>query len=68
MKTLTIEIINEKALNLLRDMALLDLIRFHSDTVQPPMPNWAERYKGAMTRQSVTDIETQLNNLRNAWE
>ncbi len=68
MKMLRIEIINDKALNLLRNMALLDLIRFHSDTPQSAFPNWAARYKGAMTQQPVNEIEAQLKGLRDEWE
>jgi hypothetical protein len=35
---------------------------------QPPSTNWTAKYKGAMARQSLTDINNQLNELRNGWE
>jgi hypothetical protein len=67
-RTITIDIINEKALKLLQDLELLQLIRMRKDKAQPASINWAERYKGAMTKQSISDIDNQLNELRNAWE
>jgi hypothetical protein len=67
-RTITIDIINEKALKLLQDLELLKLIRVRKEKEQPASINWAERYKGAMTKQSISDIDNQLNDLRNGWE
>jgi hypothetical protein len=67
-KTVTIDIINEKALKLLQDLELLQLIRMRKEKAQPASVNWAERYKGAMTKQSLSDIDNQLNELRSSWE
>lgn len=68
LRTITIDIINEKALKLLQDLELLKLIRVRKDRAQPASINWAERYKGAMTKQSISDIDNQLNELRTGWE
>lgn len=68
MRTVTIDIINEKALNLLRDLELLKLIRLRK--VKPEQKtkiDWLN-YKGAMTRQPLDSIDQQLNELRNEWE
>lgn len=69
MRTITIDIINEKALHLLQDMELLDLIRLHKDKTEPKLAptKWA-KYKGAMSKQPLSDIDMQLNELRNEWE
>ncbi len=69
MQTLTIDIINNKAVRLLQDLELLQLIRVRKDK-QAPESNidWAAKYKGAMTKQPIADIDTQLNELRNEWE
>ncbi len=67
-KTITVDIINEKALKILQDLELLQLIRMRKDKDQPATVNWAERYKGAMTKQPISDIDNQLNELRGAWE
>ncbi len=69
MQTVTVDIINSKALRLLHDMELLELIRVHKQNSQSKSPiNWCSKYKGAMTKQPITDINIQLNELRNAWE
>jgi hypothetical protein len=66
-KTVTIDIINDKAMKLLKDLELLQLIRVRKDKT-PVVNNWTERYKGAMSKQPLIDIENQLNELRNGWE
>jgi len=66
-QTITIDIINEKAIRLLQDLELLQLIRVRKEKSSSE-PNWAERYKGAMSKQPKSDIDNQLNLLRNEWE
>jgi len=66
MRTITIEIINEKALKLLLDLVLLELIRLHKPESKSGTA-WLN-YKGAMSKQSTGDIDQQLNDLRNEWE
>lgn len=68
MKTITIDIINENAIRLLQDLELLKLIRLRKEKAQTEPPvNWG-RYKGAMTKQPINEIDQQLNELRNEWE
>ena len=70
MKTITIDIINTKALKLLQDLELLQLIRLRKNTNQPDniTIDWASKYKGVMSKQSRSDIDNQLFDLRNGWE
>jgi hypothetical protein len=70
MQTITIDIINNKALKLLQDLELLQLIRLRKEKVTSVTIHneWATKYKGAMTKQNITDIDNQLNELRNEWE
>lgn len=69
MQTLTIDIINNKAVRLLQDLELLQLIRVRRGKgADVPATGWATKYKGAMTRQPLADIDNQLNELRDAWE
>lgn len=65
--TVTIDIINEKAIKLLEDLEVLQLIRLHKENV-PTITLWKEHYKGAMTKQPLADIDSQLQQLRNEWE
>jgi len=69
MRTITIDIINEKAVNLLRDLELLKLIRMRKDITgnKPAKTDWTT-YKGSMSKQPLNEIDQQLNNLRSEWE
>lgn len=55
-------------MKLLQDLELLQLIRLHKEEGQPTLVNWVQRYKGAMSKQALTDIDDQLTELRNGWE
>jgi hypothetical protein len=69
-RTITVDIINEKAMNLLRDLESLKLIRLHYEEKEVQTLANAEsiRFKGAMTKQSINDVNQQLKELRNDWE
>jgi len=67
MQTITIDIINDKAVKLLHDLELLQLIRVRRDKAQPST-NWTAKYKGAMQKQPLIEIDNQLNDLRSGWE
>lgn len=69
MRTITIDIINEKALNLLRDLEQLNLICLRKERTaeNKDKPNWS-KYKGAMSKKPLNDIDKQLNELRSEWE
>ncbi len=69
MQTITIDILNSKAMKLLQDLELLQLIRLRKDKQLPASnSNWTAKYKGMMTKQSLTEIDTQLTELRDEWE
>lgn len=67
-KTITIDIINDKAMKLLEDLEQLQLIRLRKEQPQSASANWAKRYKGAMSRQLLAKVDNQLNALRSGWE
>ena len=68
-RTITIDILNDKAVKLLRDLELLQLIRVRSEKQRTHMPGRTRRkYKGAMKKQPLIEVENQLNELRNSWE
>jgi hypothetical protein len=69
MQTLTIEILNSKAIGLLLDLERLQLIKLRGEKQQNEAGiNWIAKYKGAMSKQDTYDIDNQLNELRNEWE
>ena len=60
MQTLTIDIINEKAIRLLQDLELLKLIRIRKEQQPSVADVEAAKYKGAVTKQPLTDVDNQL--------
>ncbi len=68
-QTITIDVMNEKAMKLLQDLELLQLIRMRKEkSTSAKNSNWAIKYKGMMTKQPLNDIDNQLNELRDGWE
>jgi hypothetical protein len=65
--SLTIEIVDKNAVILLQGMERMNLIKIFKKSPVEEI-NWIKQYKGAMSPQSVEDIDQQLNELRNAWE
>jgi hypothetical protein len=69
MKTLIIDIINDEAVKLIHDMEHLKLIRVRKEERQhEDVVDWVAKYKGAMQKQPMNEINDQLNDLRNSWE
>lgn len=68
MQTVTIDIINNKAVKLLQDLEALDLIHIHKDVSQNESKDNILKYKGAMNKQSLDVVQKQLDELRNGWE
>ncbi len=66
MKTVTLDLIDENAMNLLKDLETLNVIRLHdTDESSVPPINSFTKYKGLMSKQSIEEIDKQLNDLRN---
>ncbi len=69
MQTITIDIINEKAVKLIQDMELRKLIRVRKEKSQKEeLINWASKYKGAMQKHRLNEVDDELNDLRSSWE
>ncbi|WP_316846183.1 hypothetical protein [Pedobacter psychrodurus] len=70
MRTITLDILNDKALNLLKDLELLKVIRLRKDsnTSNVLSNDLIAKYKGTMQKQPISEVDEQLNNIRNEWE
>ncbi len=68
MQTITIDILNNKAIKLLQDLEQLQLIRLSKEKRKPSVTIDWTKYKGAMTKRPLTEIDHTLNELRNEWE
>lgn len=69
MRTIKIDIINTKVLNLLRELEQLKLIRVRKDRPkEKTVVKDTSKYKGTMSKQSLNEINKQLNELRSEWQ
>jgi hypothetical protein len=70
MKTVTLDILDDKAINLLKDLETLKIIRLHTvkNGVDKRSLDAIKSYKGLMTKQPLEKIEQQLKDLRNEWD
>ncbi len=69
MRTITIDIINDKALNLLMELEQLKLIRLRKEKKGNNANDLNfTKYKGAMSKESINVIDHQLKTLRREWE
>ena len=66
MRTVTLDILDNKALNLLKDLEALNVIKLHESDQQPLKS--VKNLKGKMERQSIEEIDKQLSDLRNEWD
>lgn len=68
MQSVTIDILNSKALVLLKDLEDLHLIRMHNEARDVSRVDWVTKYKGAMSQQSISSVDEQLDKLRAEWD
>lgn len=66
-RTVTIDIINDKAMLLLQDLELLQLIRVRKEKSSSPK-NQINLLKGALSKEDITQVDQQLNELRAEWD
>ncbi|HEY4325425.1 MAG TPA: hypothetical protein VGN20_15625 [Mucilaginibacter sp.] len=67
MTTITVDILDDKALNLLKGMEALKIIRIQDNNGKPQLSptDFVAKYSGAMSKQSPEEIDKQLDDLRN---
>lgn len=68
MQTITIEILDDKALAILKELAFQRMIKLQQ--IEPADYKVAQMksLKGAMKKQLISDVDNQLNELRNDWK
>jgi lipopolysaccharide export LptBFGC system permease protein LptF len=66
MTTITVDIIDDKAFNLLKDLEAMNIIKVHDAALNISEDgSWSiKNLKGKMTKQSVDEIEKQLTDFR----
>ena len=70
MKTLTLDILDDTAITVLEGLESEKRIRIQGNgqETKPKTIDLAAKYSGAMTKQSLEDVDKQLNDLRNEWD
>jgi hypothetical protein len=67
METLIVDIINQNALKLLQDLELLQLIKVRREVKAEISNIELLKYKGAMKKQPIEQIEQQFIQIRQDW-
>ena len=66
MTTVTVDIIDDKAMNLLKDLEAMNIIKLHDEKLKTNDESMQSllSLKGKMRKQSIEDIEKQLADFR----
>lgn len=62
--TVTIDVLGDKALDLLRSLENMNVVRLHESTLQMKDTSAIRFLKGKMTKQPIEEVERQLRELR----
>lgn len=71
MQVITVEIINDKALQLLQDLEALNLIRLVDESSPESIPSEAlgkSRFAGRISPETAASLHLQLQQMREEWE
>lgn len=73
MQTFVVEVLNDKAVPLLRDLENLDIIRLIPQPGGKPemstsTERLSERFRGSISKELAADLHRQLDDMRNEWE
>ena len=68
MKTVTVELRNNNALRLLKDLELANIIRVLEDDINAEKTKLSARLRGAISKERAKELNTQLNQIRKEWE
>lgn len=66
--TLLIQLTNQKAAGIIRELEELKLIKVLKKNIKPSKVKLSQKYKGAMQKQPLDIVNDQLNELRSSWE
>ncbi len=66
MKTVTVELIHEYALQLLQDLEKAEVIRLVDVAVNKPTVG--QKFRGKISKGTAHDLHNQLNTMRDEWQ
>lgn len=69
MRTVTLDILNDKALNLLKDLEVLNLIKFREEKkeVAPAKIKLSDKYRGIISKEQGQDLKLHIKQMRSEW-
>lgn len=65
--TMLIQLTNQKAVGLLREMQGLHLIKVLKENSNTPLPKLSEKYKGIISKEEGQKLNEHVKNMRNEW-
>jgi hypothetical protein len=67
MKTVTVELKNQNAMRLLKDLELADIIRILDNTKTEEITKLSSKIRGAISKERANELKGQLHQMRNEW-
>lgn len=68
MRTVTVEIKNDIALTLLRNLESMHILRVVEDKTAPDKPKLSERFAGCLSKERTDELQEELIQMRKEWE
>lgn len=68
MRTVTVELRNNNALRLLKDLELANVIRVLDKSEKKEKTKLSSRLRGSISKVRAKQLNEQLNEMRNEWE
>ena len=66
MNTITVELIDGKAMQVLQDLEALHIIRLHEPEVTPKL-KLSEKYRGILSKEDGIDLNKHIDQMRSEW-
>ena len=66
MNTITVELINNRAMQLLQYLVALHIIRLHEPVVTPKI-KLSEKYRGILSKEDGIDLNKYTDQMRSEW-
>ncbi|TVQ93739.1 MAG: hypothetical protein EA393_01845 [Bacteroidetes bacterium] len=68
MKTITVELRNNNALRLLKDLERANIIRLLDKEEEKEKPRLSASLRGAITKERANELNDQINQMREEWK
>lgn len=70
MTTVTLDILNDKALNILKDLEMLNLVRFRNKKKEDASAKTklSDKYRGVLSKEQGERLNLHVKQMRSEWE